>query len=86
MRSGSPALKANWQQFYCLITENGVVYRKLEILHTEAEPQNQLLLPYSLQFFFEIHEGVAGPLETVKTRAHVSCRPESLLVPVEEGR
>ena len=73
MRSGSPALKAYWQQFDSLIIEADVVYRQLQILHTEDEPEKQLLLPYSLQegFLKAIHEGVAGHLGTTKTCAHV---------------
>src|SRR5882757_7283175 len=64
MRGHSPSLKAYWMQYESLCLIDGLVYRQLELLHGELEPQRQFLLPYPLResFLRSIYEGISGHL------------------------
>src|SRR6266496_2274890 len=75
-RSHSPCVKAYWQQYDSLILKDGVMYRQLETIKPESEVIRQLLLPQSLkdEFLRTVHEGVAGHLGMMKTRAHIGSR------------
>ena len=54
---------------------SGVVYRKVELLHS-PEPMLQLLILKALRedFISLVHQGIAGHLGAAKTCAHVGWR------------
>jgi hypothetical protein len=75
VRSGSPAMKAYWQQFDSLFLRDGVIRRRLEAIGAGVI-REQLVLPRSLRgvLIKLVHCGVAGHLGVFKTQAHVGRR------------
>src|SRR6266568_892176 len=76
VRGESPATKAYYQQYNSLYIRGDVLYRRLESEENKREPTSQLIMPRALrtEFLRTTHEGVAGHLGNVKTRAHVGRR------------
>ncbi len=76
VRGESPATKAYYQQYTSLYVRGNVLYRRLEKEEAKSEPTSQLVIPKSLrnEFLKATHEGVAGHLGSLKTRAHVGRR------------